>query len=252
MKLYSWNINGIRSILKKDFKSWLENNPADIYCLQEVRALKEQIPAEIYEHKGYHCFWNPAEKKGYSGVALWSKSKPLKVHYGLGNPKFDLEGRTIVAEFKNFVLYNIYFPNGASKPERLDYKMEFYQEFLKHAQAQVKPVIVCGDFNTCHQEIDIARPKANEKRSGFLPIERDWMDSLIQADYIDSYRQFNPSKVDVYTWWSNRGGARQRNVGWRIDYFFLEQSLKDNLKKAEVHMEDLGSDHCPISIEISF
>lgn len=253
MRMVSWNINGIRSVAGKGFADWLAQESADLICLQETRALPEQVPAGLLHPEGYEGYWNPAEKKGYSGVAIYTKHKPLEVRYGMGIPEFDQEGRLLELDFGNWVLINGYYPNGGASDERLDYKMRFYDAFLKHIQAlraAGKSVIFCGDLNTCHKEIDIARPKENQKVSGFLPMERAWMDQVVQAGWIDSFRQFHPETAHRYSWWSNRGGARERNVGWRIDYFFVSNDLRESMQAAEIHDQTFGSDHCPISLEI--
>ena len=253
MKVVSWNINGIRSVLKKGFEEFLNERDFDVLCLQETRALEEQVPPEIWNHQEYHCFWYPAEKKGYSGVSTWSKIKPNEVHFGMGISEFDQEGRILTLEFDDYVLINGYYPNGGSNDERLQYKMRFYDEFLKFCEnwrQRGKEVIACGDFNTCHKEIDIARPKVNRKKSGFLPMECEWMDQYVDAGYVDTYRSLHPHIIDKYSWWSNRGGARGRNVGWRIDYFFISVDLEVKLKAAEIWDDVFGSDHCPIYIDI--
>jgi exodeoxyribonuclease III len=250
----SWNVNGIRSIMKKDFITWLKKTDADLICLQEVRALEEQVPPELTEtisDLGYNCYWSPAEKKGYSGVACFSKLKPIAVQTKFGVEEFDLEGRLQGIEFEDRIVFNGYFPNGGASPERLAYKMRFYNwfsELCAEWKNKGKHVIVCGDLNTCHTEMDIARPKANTKKSGFLVEERQWITGFLEGGYLDAYRFLYPEKLDVYSWWSNRGGARERNVGWRIDYWFVSNGLKLEIENAEVNSQDLGSDHCPISL----
>ncbi len=254
MEIISWNVNGIRSCLKKGFEDWVDEKAPDVLCLQETRALEEQVKEDVWNPKGYSSYWYPAEKKGYSGVSVWTKAKPVAVSYGLGIEEFDREGRILILEFEDWVLYNGYFPNGGASEERLDYKMRFYDAFLKHSnewKGKGKTVVTCGDFNTCHKEIDIARPKANAKKSGFLPKERKWMDDYVEQGYLDTFRVFNPDKVDCYSWWSNRGGARERNVGWRIDYFFIDEKSKYRLKNAFILSDVLGSDHCPVGIEFA-
>ena len=252
MRIYSWNVNGIRSAAKKGFQDWFAKCRGDIICLQETRALEDQVEPEIYSPEGFHSYWNPAEKKGYSGVAVFSKKEPLDVKTGFGVEEFDSEGRILQLEYEDFVLFNIYFPNGSASDERLEYKMRFYDTFFKASKALVKKgknVIACGDYNTCHKEIDIARPKANETRSGFLPMEREWMDKYVESGFVDTFRIFN-QEADQYSWWSQRGGARQRNVGWRIDYFFVNESFKEKVKDGFIHQETMGSDHCPIGIDL--
>jgi exodeoxyribonuclease III len=256
-KWVSWNVNGIRSVMKKDFMNWLQSTDADLVCLQEVRALEEQVPSELVEKlkdMGYQSFWSAAEKKGYSGVASFTKVKPVAVHSKFGVEEFDLEGRLQGIEFEDTIVFNGYFPNGGASAERLAYKMRFYAWFKELCQEwsdKGKHVVVCGDLNTCHTEIDIARPKANKKKSGFLMEERDWMTEFLAGGFADAFRQLYPTKLDVYSWWSNRGGARERNVGWRIDYWFISNSLKESLVEAEVNTLDLGSDHCPITLYLN-
>lgn len=255
MKIYSWNVNGIRAVAKKGFSNWWNNHQADIICLQETKASPDQLTFDLLEPNGYHSTFASATKKGYSGVATYSKQAPLKVEIGLGNPLFDTEGRTIISHYPNFALFNIYFPNGKASPERLQYKMQYYQfllEFLAQFRQQQPNIIICGDVNTAHQAIDLARPKENEDISGFLPMERAWIDELLASGFVDSFRELHPNDTDRYTWWSQRSGARSRNVGWRIDYFFISQSLRPHLVDAAIHPEVMGSDHCPIALELTF
>ncbi len=255
MKIYSWNVNGIRAIAKKGFFTWLESLDADIICLQETKASVDQLGFDLTNIEPYRAYFTSAEKKGYSGVATYSKIEPLEVQLGLKEKKFDCEGRTIITKYQNFTLFNIYFPNGKASAERLAYKMAYYDfllDYLRDLLKTEKNIIICGDVNTAHQEIDLARPKENQLISGFLKSERAWIDQLLQIGFVDSFRYLNPSKKDAYTWWSQRSGARKRNVGWRIDYFFLSDQLKKHLQNARIHHETLGSDHCPISIELNF
>jgi exodeoxyribonuclease-3 len=252
--ILSWNVNGIRAAYKKGFIDWFTKEKPDILCVQETKAMKEQLADELINVDGYNSFFSSAEKKGYSGVASFSKVEPVKVSNGIGIKKFDSEGRFLVTEFDEFVLFNIYFPNGKAKAERLQYKMDFYEAFLKHLKKLLKldkKIVICGDVNTAHKEIDLARPKANEKISGFLPEEREWIDKLLDAGFIDTLRVFN-QKPEQYTWWDMMTRARDRNVGWRIDYFFISDNLKDNLKNAFILPEVMGSDHCPVGIELKF
>ena len=254
MKLISWNINGIRAAYKKGILNWFSKEQPDILCIQETKAMKEQLPDDLINVNGYNSFFSSAEKKGYSGTATYTKFKPAKVLNGIGIKKFDSEGRFLVTEFDEFVLFNIYFPNGKARAERLQYKMDFYEVFLKHLKKllkQGKKIVICGDVNTAHKEIDLARPKPNEKVSGFLPEERAWIDKLLEAGFIDTLRVFN-QKPGQYTWWDMMTRARDRNVGWRIDYFFISDNLKDNLKNAFILPEVMGSDHCPVGIELTF
>jgi exodeoxyribonuclease-3 len=216
--------------------------------------MKEQLPDDLINVNGYNSFFSSAERKGYSGTATYTKMKPDKVSNGIGIEKFDSEGRFLVTEFDEFILFNIYFPNGKAKAERLQYKMDFYEAFLKHLKKllkQGKKIVICGDVNTAHKAIDLARPKPNEKISGFLPEERAWIDKLLEAGFIDTFRKFN-QKPEQYTWWDMMTRARDRNVGWRIDYFFISDNLKDNLKNAFILPDVMGSDHCPVGIELKF
>ncbi len=255
MKIYSWNVNGIRAILKKGFLPWMESAQADIVCLQETKASPDQLSFDLTQIADYQSYFAWAEKKGYSGVVTYSKKEPQKVQVGLLENKFDREGRTVITYYENFILFNIYFPNGKASPERLAYKMEYYAfllEYLKQLLKTEKNIVICGDVNTAHQAIDLARPKENEQISGFLKEERAWIDQLLELGFIDTFRQLNQAKTECYTWWSQRSGARARNVGWRIDYFFISQNLLKNLKDASIHDQVMGSDHCPISIELQF
>jgi len=254
VRILSWNVNGIRAAYKKGIVDWLTKEKPDILCVQETKAMKEQLSDDLVNVKGYNSFFSSAEKKGYSGTATYTKFNPEKVVNGIGIKKFDSEGRFLVTEFDEFVLFNIYFPNGKAKKERLQYKMDFYDSFLKHLQKlkkQGKKIVICGDVNTAHKEIDLARPKENSKISGFLPEEREWIDNLLQAGFIDTFRVFN-DKPDNYTWWDMMTRARDRNVGWRIDYFFISENLSSNLKSAAILPDVMGSDHCPVSIELKF
>lgn len=251
-KIISWNVNGLRAILKKGFLNWLEKENPDILCLQEIKISDKDIPKELKKIKGYHCFFNCAQKSGYSGVAIFSKIEPNEIKTGLGIEKYDEEGRIILAKYDNFTLANVYFPNGKASAQRLKYKMDFYQDFRKHINNLKKnkeKIIFCGDVNTAHKEIDLARPKENSEISGFLPAERKWIDNIIEDGYLDSFRIFN-QKSEQYTWWSQRTNARKRNVGWRIDYFFIDKGLKNKLKESIIMNQVMGSDHCPISIKL--
>lgn len=252
MKIISWNVNGLRALEKKDKWNQIFEFDPDIICLQETKAHPEQLSEELRSPIGYHAFFDHSKlKKGYSGVAIYSKEKPEKVEYGLGIKKFDEEGRTLVVYFKKFVLLNIYFPNGGGGEDRLAYKLEYYDEFFKFIEKlkkQGKSVIFCGDVNTAHNEIDIARPKENENHTGFLRIERDWMDKLFVHGWIDTFRTLHPDKVQ-YSWWDMKTFARDRNIGWRLDYFFVSSNLKDKIKHAEILENIFGSDHCPILLE---
>ena len=251
MRLISWNVNGIRAIQKKGFLDWFRQESVDILCLQETKAECDQLDEELRDIGGYQSFWCSAEKKGYSGVAVYAKEKPRSVAYGLGKKEFDCEGRTIVADFGHFVLFNIYFPNGGAGNKRVPFKMAFYDFFLKKVEQLRKEgrhIIVCGDVNTAHEEIDLARPKENQKNTGFLPQERAWVSKFIQAGYVDTFRHFN-KEPGHYSWWDYKTGARARDVGWRIDYFFVDQAFLPQVKKAFILKNVMGSDHCPVGIE---
>ena len=252
--LISWNVNGIRAIYKKGFSDWLLKENPDVFCAQETKAQKEQLLDEIINIGDYKSYFHSAEKKGYSGVATYTKIKPKSVIYGFGDDHFNNEGRTIVTDFGDFKLFNIYFPNGQRSEERLQYKLDFYDSFLeilKKSNDNNEKIIICGDVNTAHKEIDLARPKENSKVSGFLDIERQWVDQLIDNNFIDSFRLFDLSP-DNYTWWNMRTRARDRNVGWRIDYFFVSENLIENIEHATILNEITGSDHCPVKLEMNF
>ncbi len=254
IKIVSWNVNGLRAILKKDFEAWMNKSDADIICLQETKITSpEQLPSHIEHPKNWTAYWHcSTEKKGYSGVVIFSKIKPKKYISEFDYPILNKEGRIIGAEYKSFILFNVYFPNGGMGPHRLEYKLKFYDEFLKMIlsyKKKGKKIIFCGDVNTAHKEIDLARPKANEKNTGFLPEERTWIDKVIASDYIDIFRHFN-NKPNQYTYWDMKTGARARNVGWRIDYFFVDKKLVPHIKEAKIHPNVQGSDHCPISMVI--
>jgi exodeoxyribonuclease III len=254
MRILSWNVNGIRAAYKKGFLDWLKKEDPDILCIQETKAHPDQLTDDLRNVDGYESYFSSAEKKGYSGVAIYTKVKPKKVEHGFGVKKFDSEGRILVAEYPKFVLMSIYYPNGKASAERLKYKMDFYDAFLKFAnklKKQGKNIIVCGDVNTAHKEIDIARPKENEKVSGFLPEERAWIDKFLSNGYLDTFRMFN-KEPDNYTWWDMITRARERNVGWRIDYFYVNEEFKKKVKDAFILAEVIGSDHCPIGIELKF
>lgn len=254
MKIVSWNVNGLRSLANNGYwEAFLRGTKPDIFCLQETKASPEQVPETLREVAGFSSFFSSSHvRKGYSGVALYSKVEPLHVIYGMGIKEFDQEGRLVGAEYDAFWLLNAYFPNGGQGPERLDYKMRFYDAFLAFAEKlrRQKPVIFCGDVNTAHEEIDLARPKENEENTGFLPEERAWIDEVIGAGYVDVYRHFNPNRTGAYTYWDMRFRARDRNVGWRFDYFFVASEFMKKVKKAEIYNEIYGSDHCPLSITI--
>jgi len=249
-KILCWNVNGIRAVARKGFLDWLHKESPDILCVQETKANPENLTGELLEPEGYHVYWNYPERKGYSGVATFTKEKPLKVQTTFGKPEFDKEGRALITTHPDFILCNIYFPNGKQTAERLKYKMDFYDafyRFLEPLRKRGEKLVICGDVNTAHHEIDIARPKENEKISGFLPIERAWLDKLLASGYIDTFRHFH-KEPGQYTFWDLKTNARERNVGWRIDYFFITENLKDRAEGAYILKEVTGSDHCPIAL----
>ena len=249
MKLVSWNVAGFRACLNKGFENFFNEVDADIFCLQEVKALKEQIP---FEPKGYFEYLNPALRKGYSGTLVYTKIKPLEVTYGIGIRKHDQEGRVITLEYDNFYLVNVYVPNVKRSLERLPYRMIWEDDFLKYIKnlEKKKPVVVCGDFNVAHQEIDIKNAKQNIGNAGFTYEEREKFTRLLDSGFIDTFRYFYPNKTDAYTWWSYMGNVRERNIGWRIDYFIVSKNFIDNVLDVEIYSNILGSDHCPIGITL--
>lgn len=248
-------MNGIRANIKKGGFDWLISQDFDIFCLQETKAHPDQLPAEIVSPPGYISYFDHSKlRKGYSGVAIYTKTKPESVEYGLGIEELDKEGRQITLFFKGFALINTYFPNGGGGPERLAYKLKYYDAFLQYVNKIRKKgysVIFTGDVNTAHTEIDLARPRENAENTGFLPIERAWIDKVIAARYVDAFRSMNPGKTGAYTYWDMKTFARERNVGWRIDYFFVSDDLVPKVKKAAILSNVLGSDHCPISLDIA-
>lgn len=253
MKIISWNVNGIRAVMKKDFKNQFLEFDADVLCLQETKAQVDQVNEALNWIEGYHIFANHAERKGYSGTAIISKTKPISVTYDIGNDNHDNEGRVICAEYEDFFVVTVYVPNSGNDLRRLDYRQSWDADFLLYLKEleNKKPVIVNGDFNVAHKAIDLARPKPNyNKSAGFMQEEIDGMDNYTKSGLLDSFRVLNPEKEESYTWWSYRGGARERNVGWRIDYFLLSEILKDKLKDAFILNDYMGSDHCPVGIEI--
>lgn len=253
LKLYSWNVNGVRAAYKKGLLEWVRAVDPDILCLQETKADPDQLEPELRQPEGYHTYWASATRKGYSGVALWSKIEPNWVQIGLGIEAYDQEGRTIVAGYDDFVLLTAYFPNGGQDNSRVPFKMGYkaaFLEFINRLRAEGRAVIFCGDVNTAHREIDLARPKANTKSTGFLPEERAWIDEVVGQGYQDIFRVLNPDLAGAYTWWPFWSGARERNRGWRIDYFFITPELCDQVIAASIHADILGSDHCPISLTL--
>lgn len=255
MKLLSWNVNGSRAVWRKGvLQEWIQRQKADVYCLQETKAQADQLTPEILNPFGYHGEWHWGEKKGYSGVATISKTVPAKVERGFDLPALDNEGRVLVTKHGDITLFNIYFPNGKKDEVRLKFKMDFYESFLKVLERYRKrgddKIVICGDVNTAHKDIDLARPKENRGTSGFLPQECAWIDQLLSAGFIDSFREFEKGP-EHYSWWDQQSRARERNVGWRIDYFFISQNLRPRLKNAFIQPEVMGSDHCPVGIELA-
>ncbi|WP_055667666.1 exodeoxyribonuclease III [Desnuesiella massiliensis] len=254
MKIISWNVNGIRAIMKKGFIDWVTSENPDILCLQETKLQENQLTEEIINIAGYKSYFSFAEKKGYSGVAIYTKHEPEAIYKGFGLESFDTEGRILRADYKDFTLINIYFPNGQMNEDRLKFKLDFYDATLDYCNnlvSQGKKLVICGDYNTAHKEIDIKNAKANEKTSGFLPIEREWLTKLIGNGYTDTFRHINPDIIK-YSWWSYMFKARERNTGWRIDYHFVSNNLLPFVGKADILTEVMGSDHCPILIELNF
>ncbi len=250
MKLISWNVNGIRACVNKGFKEFFEDIDADIFCIQETKCQKEQIDLEF---EGYTSYWNSAEKKGYSGTAIFTKQKPISVTYGIGIEEHDKEGRVITLEFEKFYMINIYTPNSKRELERLEYRQIWEDEIRKYLLKlnETKPVIMCGDLNVAHEEIDLKNPKTNRHNAGFTDEERNKMTELLKAGFVDTFRVLYPDKENAYSWWSYMGHAREKNVGWRIDYFIVSKSIEKNIAEAKIHSDILGSDHCPVELEIN-
>lgn len=249
-KLISWNVNGLRACMGKGFLDFLKEEDADIFCIQESKLQDGQISLDL---PGYHQYWNYAEKKGYSGTAVFTKEEPLSVTYGLGIEKHDHEGRVITLEFENYYMVTVYTPNSQDELKRLSYRMEWEDDFLAYLKnlEKSKPVIFCGDLNVAHKEIDLKNPKTNRKNAGFTDEERDKFTALINAGFIDTFRCFYPDLEGIYSWWSYRFHAREKNAGWRIDYFLVSESLKDSLSDALIYKDVLGSDHCPVGLLIN-
>lgn len=249
MRFVSWNVNGLRACVKKGFLDYFKSVDADIFCVQETKLQEGQIELDL---EGYNQYWNYAEKKGYSGVAIFTKLKPLNVSYGLGIEEHDKEGRVITLEFDNFYFITVYTPNSQTKLARLNYRMTWEDAFREYIMEldKKKPVVVCGDLNVAHKEIDLKNPKTNRMNAGFSDEEREKMTVLLDSGFIDSFRYFYPDKTEIYSWWSYRFNARANNAGWRIDYFIVSERLKDALKDAEIHTEVMGSDHCPVVLNI--
>ena len=249
MKLISWNVNGIRACVNKGFKEFFIKENADIFCIQETKCQEDQIELEF---EGYKSYWNSAEKKGYSGTAIFTKKEPISVSYGIGIEEHDHEGRVITLEFKNFYMVNIYTPNSKRELERLDYRCKWEDEICKYLLKlnKKKPVIMCGDLNVAHKEIDLKNPKTNRNNAGFTDSEREKMTKLLEAGFTDSFRYLYPEKLDQYTWWSYMGRAREKNIGWRIDYFIVSNDIKNKIEEALIYPEVFGSDHCPVGLKI--
>ena len=253
LKIWSWNVNGLRAVMNKDFIETIQKESPDIIGLQETKLQEHQIPPQMAELDKYQQYYSHAERKGYSGTALLTRIAPIKVEYGIGIAEFDNEGRIIITEYDKFILFSIYFPNGAQSDERLDYKLRFYDRFLEVMEEKRKTgkmVLISGDVNTAHKEIDLSNPKENEKISGFLPIERAWIDKLVALGWVDTFRHFNQNPEE-YSWWSYRTAARSRNVGWRIDYFFVNQEDLPRVITAGIRQDIMGSDHCPVFVEVN-
>lgn len=249
MKLISWNVNGLRACVKKGFLDFFHEADADIFCAQETKLQEGQIQLEM---EGYEQYWNYAEKKGYSGTAIFTKQTPLSVHYGIGIEEHDHEGRVITLEYENFFFVTVYTPNSQSELARLDYRMKWEDDFLAYIKSleETKPVIYAGDLNVAHQEIDLKNPKTNRKNAGFTDEERGKFSNVLANGMIDTYRYFYPEQTEIYSWWSYRFKAREKNAGWRIDYFVVSESLKDRLQDAKIHTDIFGSDHCPVELDI--
>jgi exodeoxyribonuclease-3 len=252
LRLLSWNVNGIRAVVKKGFLDWMKTNPGDIIAIQETKAQVEQLSDDIMNVPNYNSYFNSAVRKGYSGVGVYSNIEPKSIINGFNIEKFDIEGRVLRCDYDDFILLNIYYPNGGMSNERLQYKLEFYDAFLDYVnnlRDAGNNIVICGDLNTAHKPIDLFRPKENEKVSGFMPIEREWIDKFSANGYVDTFRMFNKEPKN-YTWWSYRTKARDRNVGWRLDYFFVNEEFKDNVTDAYILSDVMGSDHAPIGLKI--
>ena len=248
-KMISWNVNGLRACVTKGFKEYFEDVDADIFCLQETKLQEGQID---FAPEGYNCYWNYAEKKGYSGTAVFTKEKPINVTLGIGIEEHDKEGRVITLEFEDYFVVTCYTPNSQNELKRLDYRMNWedcFREYLKSLDEK-KPVIFCGDLNVAHKEIDLKNPKTNHNNAGFTDEERDKFTKLLESGFVDTFRHFYPDREEIYSWWSYRMKARERNTGWRIDYFCVSERLKDSLISADIHTQVLGSDHCPVEVVI--
>ena len=250
MRLISWTVNGLRACVNKGFLDFFKEIDADIFCIQESKLQEGQIQLEL---EGYHQYWNYAVKKGYSGTAIFTKAEPLSVTYGIGKEEHDQEGRVITLEFSEFYMVTVYTPNSQNELARLPYRMEWERDFLAYLKELEtrKPVVFCGDLNVAHQEIDLKNPKTNRKNAGFTDEEREKFSQLLDAGFIDTFRYFYPEQEQIYSWWSYRFKAREKNAGWRIDYFCVSEALKDRLEDAKIHTEIMGSDHCPVELDIN-
>lgn len=252
--LVSWNVNGLRAAARKGFLTWLQEVQPDVLGIQETKCHPEQLDPAVRQPDGYHAYFASAGRKGYSGVGLYSRIEPLDIQIGLGLPEYDREGRTIVAEYEEFMLIVAYFPNGSRDHSRVPFKMRYKKKFLDYCndlRRRGKRVVFCGDVNTAHNEIDLARPRQNQNTTGFLREERDWLDEVVAQGYVDTFRDRYPERSGAYSWWSYIGGARSRNVGWRLDYFFVSEDLRPHVLEAAIHPEVQGSDHCPVSLTLN-
>lgn len=253
MKLISWNVNGLRAVINKGFENFFDEIDADIFCIQETKMQKDQIDDNMKRiFEGYYSYWNSAIKKGYSGTAVFSKTKPISVTYGIGIEEHDKEGRVITLEYEDFYLVNCYTPNSKRELERLEYRMIWENEFRNYLTFlnKIKPVILCGDLNVAHEEIDLKNPKTNRRNAGFTDEEREKMTELLKSGFTDSFRYLYPNKTECYSWWSYMGHAREKNVGWRIDYFIISKTIEEKVKDSYIYSNVMGSDHCPVGIEL--
>jgi exodeoxyribonuclease-3 len=254
MKIITYNVNGIRAAMNKDFVGWLKASNPDVLCLQETKATSDQVDVKAFEELGYHLYWYSAQKKGYSGVAIFSKIKPIHVEYGCGIEKYDFEGRVLRLDFDTCSVMSVYHPSGSSGEDRQAFKMQWLADFHRYIddlKVKIPNLILCGDYNICHKPIDIHNPKSNANTSGFLPEERDWMEQFIKSGFIDSFRHFN-QEPHQYSWWSYRAGSRGKNLGWRIDYNLVANHMEKHLKRAVILPDAVHSDHCPVLLEIDF
>lgn len=253
MKVITYNVNGIRAALRKDWLGWLKAVDPDVVCLQEIKASPDQVPELLFlEEMGYHHYWYPAQKKGYSGTAILTKKVPEHIEYGCGHEEYDFEGRIIRVDFKDVSVMSVYFPSGTTGDIRQDFKYRFLDDFYIYAHELLKStpnLLICGDFNICHRAIDIHNPKSNANSSGFLPEEREWMEKFINSGFVDTFRSLNPEPHN-YTWWSYRAGARSRNLGWRIDYIMASEGVSDRIQSAAILSDAIHSDHCPVVVEL--